>query len=186
MTVTQSGEALVRARQAARSFKKLAPEASPIPCPPLAACLPANIAEHEGRLWAGEIMFCFILYVRPASLRKVRAAQLVPPTNHHCHGLGVGLNQWNLVMHPVENHMPSKAGEFDESAIIDHDEYSFILPALADLKSTRRDEGLLFHGPTWQSPFERAAIELELMKIGIKNVYQLRHGGTAKVRRYRK
>ena len=82
-------------------------------------------------------------------------------------------------MHPVENHMPSKTGEFDESVIIDRDEYSFILPAMADLKATRRDEELLFHGPTLQSAFRRAAIELDLMKIGIKNVYQLRHGGAS-------
>jgi len=75
--------------------------------------------------------------------------------------------------------MPSKTGEFDESVIIDRDKYSFILPAMADLKATRRDEELLFHGPTLQSAFRRAAIELDLMKIGIKNVYQLRHGGAS-------
>ena len=67
----------------------------------------------------------------------------------------------------------------NESVITDRDEHSFILPAMADLKTTRRDEELLFHGLTLQSTSRRAAIEWDFMKIGIENVYQLRHGGTS-------
>ena len=67
-------------------------------------------------------------------------------------------------------------GEFGESGINDRDEYSFILRASADLKATRRDEELLFHGPTLLSAFRRTAIDVDSTKIGIRNVYQLRRG----------
>ena len=66
-----------------------------------------------------------------------------------------------MVVHPVENHMPSKVGEFGESEINDRDEYSFSLRASADLKATRRDEELLFHGPTLRSAFRRTAIDVD-------------------------
>ena len=79
-------------------------------------------------------------------------------------------------MLPVENHMPSKTDDFDESGITDRGEYSFILPAMADLNATRRDAELLVHGPTLQSVFRRATIEAAMAQLrdseGIRGIGQ--------------
>ena len=67
----------------------------------------------------------------------------------------------------------------NECVITDQDEYSFFLPAMADLMAKRRDEELLLHGPSQRSTSRRAAIAGDFIKNEIEKRYQLRHKGAS-------
>lgn len=131
------------------------------------------------RLWeSGEYVMAFIvpllfhLYLRPGEIFKVRAKVVVSPVQ------GSMYNMYSLNLHPQEAGIASKVCEFDETAVIDQEQFQVLGVARRRLKRYKRPEDLLVDCS--QAEFSKdfvAAARLEGLSVLASHTYQLRHSG---------
>ncbi|CAK8994560.1 unnamed protein product [Durusdinium trenchii] len=85
---------------------------------------------------------CFVLYLRPGEVSRLRCRDLVPPVK----STKKSARTWSVVLHPVELEVASKTSEFDETVTFDDLETQFIPEAVSKhMRSrTRGKDQMLF------------------------------------------
>ena len=123
---------------------------------------------------------CFVLYLRPGEVSRLRCRDLVPPVK----STKKSARTWSVVLHPVELEVASKTSEFDETVTFDDLETQFIPEAVSKhMRSrTRGKDQMLFTSNSIQlkAVMEEAAKAEHLQAIGPPHPYRLRHGGASR------
>ncbi|CAK0883302.1 unnamed protein product [Prorocentrum cordatum] len=163
-----------RARHALRGFRRLAPGRSRAPLPFVALMAMIGAALSQGLKDLGLALFiCFIGYLRPSELIKLKGPQLVAPV------AGSATRHWMLLLSPAEENVGSKTREFDESAALDWDIIEEIAPRLNELKR-RAGQGNLWNFTQLQfAEHFRTLAELSGVSVLRPHPYCLRHGGAS-------
>ena len=118
--------ALPLTKQTLQGWKKLDPPKARLPLPWEAVCGLVELSFLEGQREIGLMMLlCFCLYLRPGEVTRLRVQDLVPPV----HGSGGGGAEWTAILHPLEEHIPSKTQEYDETVSFDKPWMRFIAEA---------------------------------------------------------
>jgi integrase len=166
---------LVRAHQAARGWRKLSPAKSRLPLPKLVLVLILNSMIRLGYVVAAHTtMLTFALYLRPSETLRILVRHLVAPVR-------TGRQKskfWSIVLHPQERGCPSKTGAYDETIVLDNEEYPY-LDRLLKKASVRHADSPLFDMTycQWVREFSEAAQAAQLPFADDPVLYQLRHGG---------
>ena len=169
-----SAAAPTRARQALRGFRRLAPGRSRAPLPYVGLMAMVGTAlRRDLKEVALALLICFIGYLRPSELVKLKGPQLVAPV------AGSATQHWMLLLSPAEENIGSKTHEFDESVALDWDLIDELAPVLARLK-TKAGQGKLwsFTQPQLAEHF-RVLAEQSGVSVLRPHPYCLRHGGAS-------
>ncbi|CAK0895306.1 unnamed protein product, partial [Prorocentrum cordatum] len=163
-----------RARHALRGFRQLAPGRSRAPLPFVALMAMIGAALSQGLTDLGLALFvCFIGYLRPSELIKLKGPQLVAPV------AGSATRHWMLLLSPAEENVGSKTREFDESVALDWDIIEEIAPRLDELKR-RAGQGNLWNFTQLQfAEHFRTLAELSGVSVLRPHPYCLCHGGAS-------
>ena len=91
---------------------------------------------------------------------------------------------WSLILHPYEEGLPSKTGEFDETVMVKVEEFKLIIAAVARLLKirTRQKAELLLHATAAEvNNYMKALVEKHNLEPLVHQVhlYRLRHGGAS-------
>jgi hypothetical protein len=169
---------LPRSRSAIGGWTRLAPLKSRLPLPWLVVVLMiaemVKAGQREAALMTA-VAFCF--YLRPSEAVGLTEQCLVPP-------VGSGRSRarcWCLVLHPEEDGVASKTGQYDESLLADSTAFPFMPEVLRFLQSRKSGRCLLF-GLTyaqWRAAFVASFLPLALEEFGSPVLHQLRHGGAS-------
>ena len=174
---------LPRATRALTGWKKLAPSKQGLPLPraALGAIMGAMMWEFVMHNMRGSQMemvialyLSFICYLRPCELICLRRRHVVRPVA----AAGTAYQAWGLLLGDSLTGIPGKTGIFDESVLIDHD--NWLHPHLLALSSAGEA-----HEPVWTfsrqqltSAFSAKCEQLNLSPLKPR-LYALRHGGAS-------
>jgi len=177
--VQQGAKNLPRALGAVKGWRRLAPSASRLPLPWPVCCLMSTWMMRQGHVAeARRTVLMFAVYCRPSEALRLRVGDVVPPQPSLG---GISGTRWSLVLNPIERGSSSKTGEYDESIVLDNDDYAFLSPLLRAMTTGRRADEQLLPGDyqTWAGVFGAAGVALRLQELGPPVLYQLRHGGAS-------
>ncbi len=175
--VSKAGKELHRAQRAQIGFCKKAPDKSRLPIPLVVACAVAKEIVSVGDDWraAAAVMMQFVLYLRPGEVLSIRARDLQAPLPRHSGGLA----HWSVLLHPAEAGVASKTGVFDEAMVMDNPDYLDLVQVWRRLKREKSEMLFPFSYSRYAKVFSEAVERLDLAKIGVVHLYQLRHGGVS-------
>ena len=163
----------VRARDALRGFRRLAPGLSRAPLPYVALCALIGAVIYLGfPLTALAWLVQFHCYLRPSELLALRGDSWVRPT------LGSGVHHWALILHPQEGGNPSKTAEWDESLILDWPVFSRLTSILDRIRKRPADLAFGLKYVTYLDLFRRASEISGVVKLQA-HPYAIRHGGAS-------
>jgi integrase len=173
--------ALPLTKQTLQCWKKLDPPKARLPLPWEAVCGLVELSFLEGQREIGLMMLlCFCLYLRPGEVTRLRVQDLVPPV----HGSGGGGAEWTAILHPLEEHIPSKTQEYDETVSFDKPWMRFIAEATyrhLNLSGRGKAEKIFSCSAQQMKKFmEKGFNKLGLESLGSAHPYRLRHGGASR------
>ena len=163
------------ARMALRGWRKAAPANSRLPLPYEVVMMLANFFLHQHmKEQALLTLIMFNLYLRPSEPHRLQHGDIIAPVA----GSGARHFCWAVTLHPWERGTPSKTLEFDESLLIDQDDFAFLGPALARLRGAASAEKPLFK--VTQAEYARS-LAAATQRLGVAEIcsYQLRHSGAS-------
>jgi len=177
--VLKGASNLPRVLSASKGWRRLSPSQSRLPVPWPVVCLMASIMMARG--WVCEArrtVMMFILYVRPSEALRLQVGDIVPPQPSL---RGPSGRKWSVVLNPFERGAASKTGEFDESLVLDNNEFAFFDAILQAATQGRPAGAPLFAGTyaDWAARFATAGRLAQLEALGPPVLYQLRHGGAS-------
>ena len=109
---------LPRSHRALSSWTRLRPGRQRLPLPWIVMTAILGLLCHQGELVvAFALLLQFRTYLRPGVCDNLRVKQLIAPTS----AAGLSYQYWALNLSPVEDLVPGKTGEFDESIMLDTD-----------------------------------------------------------------
>lgn len=112
--LVRRGQSLPRGRQAAVALRRLAPSHSRLPVPEaLVYALAMELCAAGLWIEALAVILSHHGYLRPSELLRLTWAQVCPGVAR------AGTHVMSLVLHPSEQAVSSKVGEFDESSFVD-------------------------------------------------------------------
>ena len=172
---------LPRARQSLQGWRKLDPPKSRLPLPWETVALMIQYAMKNNHIQEALMMaMCFVLYLRPGEVCRLRNKDLVPPLNTKA----ARSRTWSVVLHPTELEVASKTCEFDETVTFDEKELNYIPVAVSKWRNSRRGprNNPLFTSTPAQlkTVMEKAAKAENLEAVGPPHPYRLRHGGASR------
>ena len=171
---------LPRAIRASQGAARRAPGVTRLPLPePIIYAIGMlmaffGMAEGDGVLPSFAFMICFHLYLRPGELMRLQWKHITPPTRATPLSAAV-------VLHPVEEAIPSKVREFDETLVIDE---PWMLEALAHCFPAHVARGLEpvigVRPERFLQLFHKAQAALRLhQNLGPQQLYVVRHSGAS-------
>ena len=164
----------LRAREALRGFRRLAPGLSRAPLPEIALHALVGAAISLGQLDFGlALLVQFCGYLRPAELLNLKGRQIILAVQ------GSGVKHIALLLHPQEDGATSKTEERDESILLDWPIFSETRAAFAVLK--KRDASPAF-GLDYRKYSELFHICAEMSGVVTLKChpYSIRHGGASR------
>ncbi|CAE7231430.1 gag-pro-pol [Symbiodinium sp. CCMP2456] len=165
-------------KQSLQGWKRLDPPKSRLPLPWEIVCLLAIMALAMGEVEIAMFMLVsFVCYLRPGEAGRLRVGDLVPPVGT--------IKSWSLVLHPEEESVSSKTGEFDETILFDLPEIEFVAVGLhlhLNLAKRAKSDSMFTVTPPMVGGFMRSqGDKLGITaKIGDVHPYRLRHGGPSR------
>ena len=165
---------LPNTKQSLQGWRKLDPPKSRLPLPWPVVCLMVKEAFKQRQTQLGLMMLlAFNAYLRPGEIEKLRVQDLVPPATKQ--------KSWSLVLHPFEEGIPSKTGEFDETLMLDR---FLILPQtiyrVMRVQQQRPSAPLFTRTAKELKDFMTSlSAPLKLEKLEELHPYRLRHGGAS-------
>ena len=153
------GLSLPRAARAVVGWGKLRPPRQRLPIPRAVAAAIAGWMVSTARYdMAIAIMLSFVAYLRPHECMTLQPRCLIAPTA----AAGTQYAFWGLVLNDFEQQRPGKTGIFDESVLIDMDQWLY--PILQTLKTTRTATEPLwsFRMPAFRTAWAEAIGHLRL------------------------
>ena len=168
-------------RQSMQGWRKMDPPKSRLPLPWEVTCLISmHCLKHQQVQAALMIATCFALYLRPGEVTRLRGMDLVRPVQTN----KKEKSHWAVVLHPAEEEISSKTGEFDETVMFDLEEHKFLPAAIYRLRSVGSSNP---HSPIFnltsqqlKKTMEEAGKALNLECLGPIHPYRLRHGGASR------
>ena len=165
---------LPRCHRALKAWLRIDPGSQRLPLPmavTLAIC--AWMIEMCYRWHALAVWVSFRAYLRPGENANLKVKNLVPPS------LPTGpYSSWCLDLHPQADGRPGKTGNFNETVLLDCDQWMH--PFLAQLQHRRQPDEFLwpFTGNDLIVVFKKACTALQLDPLR-PCLYSLRHGGAS-------
>ena len=91
---------------------------------------------------------------------------------------GSRYTKWAITLHPFQSLLPSKVREWDEAALLDQDEFLFLIPGFKTLRRTLAPRACLFRfsQQVFSKKFTAAARAAGITHLKAHS-YQLRHSG---------
>ncbi|CAK0799302.1 unnamed protein product, partial [Prorocentrum cordatum] len=125
---------------------------------------------------ASAVMVAFVFMPRPAEVMRIRVLDVVPPPREG----GAGRSRLSLVLHPLEQGVSSKTGEYDEWLVLDNPEFAWLGSVLGLLRQEAKGEYLFgFSYADWVQSFADVGRRLRLGSLGSPVLCQHRHGGAS-------
>ena len=171
-----------RAQQTLKGWRKMCTPRSRMPLPYEVVCLVAVKAiEANKPEIALALLLTFFLYLRPTEFETLRTQDIVRPVK----GGKEVYRHWSILLHPMEEGVPSKTLQWDESLTLDLEHMKQLGPAMGRVLGLQRR-------PKNQLSFTTSSQEVtEFMKhmwpqnglqpIGEPHMYRLRRGGHLRV-----
>lgn len=169
---------LARAQQSLKGWRKLCPPKSRMPLPYEAVCLVALTAIRQGLVQeALAMLLTFGLYLRPTEFQHLRVQDIVKPVKK---GAKV-YKYWSVLLHPLEEGVPSKAQQWDEALTMDLDHLASLGPAMSKTlqlaKRSRNEIAFNVTSTDVNNVLQNLWPVLQLESLGAPHMYRLRHGG---------
>lgn len=169
---------LARAQQALKGWRNLHPPKSRMPLPYEVICLVVVTAIQQGKLEeALAILLTFFLYLRPTEFQQLRVQDVVKPVRRG----GKAYRHWSILLHPMEEGIPSKTKQWDEALTLDLAHMASLGPAMSTvLRLGQRGKRELAFSVTsleLNNMLEEQWPRLQLQSLGNPHMYRLRHGG---------
>ncbi len=174
---------LPRMKRVLKSWRKNAPRRSRLPMPEEFMWLSAGTLGFAGYPWQAVFQKAlFATYLRPSALFALYTDDVVCPLE------GPGHRHHVLVVSPIEREKATKAGQFDETVLLDGTVCPALGPLLEELVTRRRDdEGVGadepvrlwgFHPREFYNNWKGATMLNGLTDM--ETVHQARHGGASR------
>ena len=172
---------LPKTMQCLKGWRKLCPPRSRMPLPFEVVALLAVTAANEEKFEVGLVLLLtFFLYMRPSEFTKIRVQDIVCPVKKKAPG---SYKNWSILLHPIEEGVPSKTEQWDEMLALDLPYQQFVGPALNShlgLKKRSKTQKAFRVTPTEVNQFMVSHWEtLGLQPVGAPHLYRLRHGGAS-------
>eukprot|EP00434_Breviolum_minutum_P035087 symbB.v1.2.031057.t1/scaffold3565.1/size54034/3 len=140
----------------------------------------AVTAANEEKFEVGLVLLLtFFLYMRPSEFTKIRVQDIVCPVKK----APGSYKNWSILLHPIEEGVPSKTEQWDEMLALDLPYQQFVGPALNShlgLKKRSKTQKAFHVTPTEVNQFMVRHWEtLGLRPVGAPHLYRLRHGGAS-------
>lgn len=119
---------LPKTMQCLKGWRKLCPPRSRMPLPFEVVALLAVTAANEEKFEVGLVLLLtFFLYMRPSEFTKIRVQDIVCPVKK----APGSYKKWSILLHPIEEGVPSKTEQWDEMLALDLPYQQFVGPALS-------------------------------------------------------
>lgn len=169
---------MAKIQQSLKGWRRLSPPRSRMPLPFEAVALVALTAIKDGLVQlALAMLLTFVLYLRPTEFELMRVADIVRPVP----GGRAVYKYWSVLLHPLEEGVPSKTQQWDESLTLDLPHMEQLGPAMSRVLKlqTRAKDELAFNVTSKEiNDYLVAQWEpLKLTGLGAPHMYRLRHGG---------
>ena len=163
-----------------KGWRRLCPPRSRMPIPYEVTCLLALQACKKGLVEVAlAMMLIFSLYLRPNEAFLLRSRDIVRPVKSK----PKAFKHYAVVLHPLEEGVPSKTLQWDEMLSLDLDYQKFLGPALVQhlqLDKKDPDEPAFSISAEDVNNFMQGHWgNLGLTPLGQPHLYRLRHGGAS-------
>ena len=178
---TRTMAGLPRAQQSLRGWRRLCPPRARMPIPYEVVCRLVEVAAREKQAEIGLLLLLsFFLYLRPSEPYRIRVSDIISPVASG----GRAFQHHAVLLHPLEEGVPSKTKQWDEMLLLDLPHQSLLGPCLERVLrlSQRPSTDLAFTVSKEQvSAFlEQRWTELGLTPLGLPHLYRVRHGGASR------
>ena len=167
-----------RVKKALSGWAKRAPAGSRAPTAEVVVM--ALVGDMIGRKRLVEALNCLLQFLtcrRPGEIDALLVSQLIPPSPV---AAGRLKEVWGVLLHPQQNNVPGKTGEFDESILLNDPEWNFMNPHWMALVANRPPSDPLFpaEGLVISQCFQNSVENLNLQSENLVR-YGLRHAGAS-------
>ncbi|CAE7893669.1 hypothetical protein AK812_SmicGene22743 [Symbiodinium microadriaticum] len=168
-----------RVKQSLQGWRKLAPPQARLPIPYEAVALMAQMAFAKGLISIGLfLLLAFALYLRPSEGLRLRKRDVIKPVQKR----GTS-SHWQFVLNPLEEGVPSKTQEFDETLQLDLKYHRGLGEAIHRClgldKLSSNQKIFQLESKDINDFMMLARVQLNLQPLGHLHLYRLRHGGAS-------
>lgn len=167
-------------QQSMKGWRRLCPPRSRMPIPYEVTCLLALTACQQGLFEVAlAMLLIFALYLRPNEAFLLRNRDIVRPVKSK----PKAFKHFAVVLHPMEEGIPSKTLQWDEMLSLDLEYQKFLGPALIQRlqldKKSLDEPAFTISAEDVNNFMQEQWQELGLNPLGQPHLYRLRHGGAS-------